>query len=196
MVLVARRSMKKKTRREGVHVLERGTWERQTLLQGSHTKEVTMASWSANGRYLCSAGLDKQVFLWDLSSAESLDRYKCEAAVCEQGCGLGVCAAPDTCECSPGWGGADCTEPLCAAGCGAHGSCLTGECSCDVGYSGAQCQQCASGFFASTSSTHSRNADAQAFRVIFWMHRATLTLSVRSLRAASRQRLKARNSSR
>ena len=50
--------------------------------------------------------------------------------------------------------------------------------------------------FASTSSTHSRNADAQAFRVIFWMHRATLTLSVRSLRAASRQRWKARNSSR
>ena len=68
---------------EGVHVLERGTWERQTLLQGSHTKEVTMTSWSANGRYLCSAGLDKQIFLWDLGSAESLDRYKCDAAVCD-----------------------------------------------------------------------------------------------------------------
>ena len=54
---------------EGVHVLERGTWEAQTRLQGSHTKEVTMASWSPNGRYLCSAGLDKQLFLWDLSSA-------------------------------------------------------------------------------------------------------------------------------
>ena len=61
---------------EGVYVLERSTWDVQTKLMGSHTKEVTMASWSANGRYLCSAGLDKQVFLWDLSTAESLDRYK------------------------------------------------------------------------------------------------------------------------
>ena len=65
---------------EGVHVLERGTWNAKTRLQGKHTKEVTMASWSPNGRYLCSAGLDKQVFLWDLSSGEDLDRYKVEDA--------------------------------------------------------------------------------------------------------------------
>ena len=47
--------------------------------------------------------------------------------------------------------------------------------------------------FASTYSVHSRNEVAHALRIIFWMHRATLTPSSRSLRAASRQRLNARN---
>lgn len=61
---------------EGVRVLERETWNVQTKLEAKHTKEVTMASWSPNGRYLCSAGLDKQLFLWDVSSGDDLDRYK------------------------------------------------------------------------------------------------------------------------
>ena len=61
---------------EGVKVLERETWNVQTRLEGEHNKEVTMASWSPNGRYLCSAGLDTQLFVWDLSDGVSLDRYK------------------------------------------------------------------------------------------------------------------------
>ena len=63
-------------RGSGVQLLERGTWEVQTELRKQHTSEVCHVSWSANGRYLCSAGLDKQIFLWDLSSGESIDRHK------------------------------------------------------------------------------------------------------------------------
>lgn len=64
----------------GVEVLERESWKSQSSLRGSHTKDVSLISWCANGRYLCSVGLDKQIFLWDLSSAESLDRHKAEVS--------------------------------------------------------------------------------------------------------------------
>ena len=61
-----------------VHVLERETWEVQSVLRGAHSKEVSLISWCDNGRYLASGGLDRQLFVWDLSTAETLDRYKAE----------------------------------------------------------------------------------------------------------------------
>lgn len=89
----------------GVEVLERETWEIQSKLRGGHIKEVSLIAWCENGRYLCTAGLDKQLFLWDLSSAESLDRHKV--------CRPLTPTPPRACSCPPSLGT--------AAGCAASG---------------------------------------------------------------------------
>ena len=62
----------------GVHLLARGTWEVSKMLVGGHSKEVSLVSWSANGLYLASAGVDRQVYVWQLSSSEDIDRHKAE----------------------------------------------------------------------------------------------------------------------
>ena len=63
----------------GVHILERGTWTPTSMLLNGHNKEVSLVSWSPNGQYLATGGLDKQVFLWQLNIADSLDRYRADS---------------------------------------------------------------------------------------------------------------------
>ena len=64
----------------GVQLLERGTWSVETTaMVGGHSKEVSLVAWSRNGQYFATAGLDRQVFVWQRSTSESLDRYKADA---------------------------------------------------------------------------------------------------------------------
>ena len=67
----------------GVQLIERGTWTSETALVGGHAKEVSLVAWSHNGQYLATSGLDRQTFVWQLSSNESLDRYKGDAIVAD-----------------------------------------------------------------------------------------------------------------
>ena len=66
-----------------VHVLERGTWSAETTIMSGHTKEVSLVAWSKNGQYLATGGLDRQIFVYQMSTAgqliESLDRHKADA---------------------------------------------------------------------------------------------------------------------
>ena len=62
-----------------VHLLERSSWSVGTVLRNGHSKDVSLVSWSPNGQYLASAGLDRQVYVWQLDGASDLDRYKADA---------------------------------------------------------------------------------------------------------------------
>lgn len=54
--------------------------------------------------------------------------------VCENG---GSCVAPETCACTSGWIGPDCTVPICSGECGLRQVCTAPEtCSCIPGYAG------------------------------------------------------------
>ncbi|KAM4022923.1 tenascin-R isoform 1-T2 [Anomaloglossus baeobatrachus] len=45
----------------------------------------------------------------------------------------------DSCVCSQGWGGEDCSEPLCPLGCSGKGTCIEGICVCEPDYTGEWC---------------------------------------------------------
>jgi len=63
-------------------------------------------------------------------------------AVCSMTCeNGGVCAGPERCICTAGWGGPDCTKPMCADGlCGPRQICTGPDmCTCIPGYEGAGC---------------------------------------------------------
>uniref|UniRef100_A0A8C5PSV5 Tenascin R n=1 Tax=Leptobrachium leishanense TaxID=445787 RepID=A0A8C5PSV5_9ANUR len=45
----------------------------------------------------------------------------------------------DSCVCSPGWGGENCSEPLCPLGCSGRGTCIEGICVCEPDYTGEWC---------------------------------------------------------
>ena len=52
----------------------------------------------------------------------------------------GTCVAPNTCQCSDGWTGYDCTTPICDTPCKHHGNCtLPGICTCERGWRGDDC---------------------------------------------------------
>ena len=63
----------------GVHILDRNNWNVEHMLVNAHSKEVTHAAWSPNGAYLATSGLDRQVYIWQLSTQESLDRHKIDS---------------------------------------------------------------------------------------------------------------------
>ena len=83
---------------------------------------------------------------WKQSTGECIDEVV-------RGCyNNGTCVAPDTCSCSSGWGGFDCTVPICAVPCLHNGNCtLPDRCTCEFGWKGDQCetpicsQQCMNG---------------------------------------------------
>ena len=58
-------------------------------------------------------------------------------ASCSQACeNGGVCVAPETCRCSTGWSGQDCTRPLCTRVCPARSMCVAPNiCACIPGFS-------------------------------------------------------------
>lgn len=59
--------------------------------------------------------------------------------ICENG---GACSGPDTCTCSSGWSGDDCTVPTCSTACGDNSLCVgPNTCGCKPGYQGALCKQ-------------------------------------------------------
>ncbi|KAM5148287.1 tenascin-R [Mantella aurantiaca] len=45
----------------------------------------------------------------------------------------------DSCVCSQGWGGENCSEPLCPLGCSGKGTCIEGICVCEPDYTGEWC---------------------------------------------------------
>ncbi|KAM4720711.1 tenascin-R [Rhinophrynus dorsalis] len=45
----------------------------------------------------------------------------------------------DSCVCSPGWGGENCSDPLCPMGCSGRGTCIEGICVCEPDYTGEWC---------------------------------------------------------
>ncbi|XP_063795769.1 tenascin-R isoform X2 [Pseudophryne corroboree] len=45
----------------------------------------------------------------------------------------------DSCVCSQGWGGENCSEPLCPLGCSGRGTCIEGICVCEPDYTGEWC---------------------------------------------------------
>jgi WD40 repeat protein len=61
-----------------IHLLERGTWKQFISLKGEHTQTATIVSWSPNGKYLASSGLDFQVLIWNLTSKQVISRIKCD----------------------------------------------------------------------------------------------------------------------
>ena len=71
---------------------------------------------------------------WDQSNGECVDHVI-------RGCyNNGTCVAPNTCVCSEGWTGSDCTIPLCSQICQHHGNCtLPNTCTCERGWRGYDC---------------------------------------------------------
>eukprot|EP01116_Phalansterium_solitarium_P000822 TRINITY_DN10685_c0_g1_i1.p1 TRINITY_DN10685_c0_g1~~TRINITY_DN10685_c0_g1_i1.p1 ORF type:complete len:1225 (+),score=375.14 TRINITY_DN10685_c0_g1_i1:189-3863(+) len=67
------------------------------------------------------------------------------AGDCPAACaGRGLCWH-NTCQCDPGWSGANCSTPVCAVDpasgllCAGHGQCVGGACRCEPGYYGGAC---------------------------------------------------------
>ena len=52
----------------------------------------------------------------------------------------GTCVAPNTCQCSEGWRGFDCSIPICTQVCNHNGNCtLPNVCTCEKGWTGNDC---------------------------------------------------------
>eukprot|EP01038_Epipyxis_sp_PR26KG_P004469 gene4469-6320_t len=89
-------------------------------------------------------------------------RIRAISATCTQICeNNGTCVGPDTCKCSSGWTGIDCTKPICTSGlCGTNKVCVGPNlCACKPGYSGTNCdvpqcsQTCANNGYCSAPDT-------------------------------------------
>ncbi|KAJ7538304.1 hypothetical protein O6H91_11G042800 [Diphasiastrum complanatum] len=63
-------------------MLDRDTAEKIYSLKGGHSAAVGFLTWSPNGKYLATAGEDRQVMLWDVENRLDLDRYKLESQIC------------------------------------------------------------------------------------------------------------------
>ena len=83
---------------------------------------------------------------YDDEKAHAFGRWFQEGGECVdqvvRGCyNNGTCVAPDTCECSPGWSGYDCTVPICEQTCAHNGNCtLPDTCTCEKGWEGHDCR--------------------------------------------------------
>jgi hypothetical protein len=83
---------------------------------------------------------------WRAAGGECVDKVV-------RGCyNNGTCTAPDTCACTQGWTGSDCSVPFCSQACLHHGNCtLPDTCTCEKGWSGSDCsvaicaQECQNG---------------------------------------------------
>lgn len=65
--------------RLGISIVERpettdSDWEVAFNLSEQGVKETTVVRWSVNGKYLVSAHVDGNIYLWDVEGNESLDR--------------------------------------------------------------------------------------------------------------------------
>ena len=65
-----------------VVVYERDSWREAFVLSGAHTLPVSVVCWSPNGRYLVSAGADRNMIVWDVAKQTAVATRQSEATVC------------------------------------------------------------------------------------------------------------------
>ncbi|KAL4584152.1 hypothetical protein LXL04_008743 [Taraxacum kok-saghyz] len=65
-----------------VVMYDRDTAEKLFTLRGDHTQPVCFLTFSVNGKYIATSGLDKQVLIWDVLKKQDIERQKFEEVVC------------------------------------------------------------------------------------------------------------------
>ena len=57
-----------------IQVISSGDGERQRAFSGGHLGDVTALAWSPNGALLITAGLDRNILVWDTKTQKILAR--------------------------------------------------------------------------------------------------------------------------
>ncbi|XP_053549281.1 LOW QUALITY PROTEIN: tenascin-R [Bombina bombina] len=138
---------------------EDGSWvTQQTLNTPEAESQITFTHSIRVPQRLCQCYTAPQTVQHLLSRIEALEREvlmlreQCNERGCQdaEATGLTEFAPPcsghgnfsmDSCVCSPGWGGENCSEPLCPLGCSGHGTCIDGICVCEPDYTGEWCTE-------------------------------------------------------
>ncbi|XP_078443316.1 transducin family protein / WD-40 repeat family protein isoform X2 [Wolffia australiana] len=60
---------------------DRDTSEKVFSLKGDHEDSVCFFSWSMNGKYMATAGADRQVLIWDVDLKQDIERQKFEERI-------------------------------------------------------------------------------------------------------------------
>ncbi|KAE9463945.1 hypothetical protein C3L33_04174, partial [Rhododendron williamsianum] len=58
------------------------TAEKLFSLRGDHVQRICFLSWSPNGKYMATSGLDRQVLIWDVDQRLDIDRQKFDDVIC------------------------------------------------------------------------------------------------------------------
>ncbi|XP_053325128.1 tenascin-R-like [Spea bombifrons] len=136
---------------------EEGSWvSQQTENAADAGSEITFTHSIRVPQRLCQCYTAPHAVQHLLSRIEALEREvlllreRCNDRGCQdaEATGLTEFAPPcsghgnfslDTCVCSQGWGGENCSEPLCPFGCSGRGTCIEGICVCEPDYTGEWC---------------------------------------------------------
>ncbi|KAM4641046.1 tenascin-R [Discoglossus pictus] len=138
---------------------EDGSWvSQQTENTADAGSQITFTHSIRVPQRLCQCYTAPQAVQHLLSRIEALEREvmllreRCNDRGCQdaEATGLTEFAPPcsghgnfslDSCVCSPGWGGENCSEPLCPLGCSGRGTCMDGICVCEPDYTGEWCSE-------------------------------------------------------
>ncbi|XP_063284311.1 tenascin-R isoform X2 [Pelobates fuscus] len=139
---------------------EDGSWvsQQQTENSADAVSQITFTHSIRVPQRLCQCYTAPHAVQHLLSRIEALEREvmllreRCNDRGCQdaEATGLTEFAPPcsghgnfsmDSCVCSQGWGGENCSEPLCPLGCSARGTCIEGICVCEPDYTGEWCTE-------------------------------------------------------